>query len=37
MGEVDVICSDKTGTLTYNELTLAAIWNSKFVNLINFY
>lgn len=29
MGGADCICSDKTGTLTQNVMTLVKIWNQK--------
>lgn len=31
MAKVSVICTDKTGTLTTNKLTLTTIWNEKLV------
>jgi P-type E1-E2 ATPase len=33
MAKVSVICADKTGTLTTNNLTFTALWNEKFVRL----
>lgn len=33
MAQVSVICADKTGTLTKNNLTFTMIWNEKFVTL----
>jgi len=29
IGEVDTICTDKTGCLTQNKMTLRSIWNEK--------
>ena len=31
MGNADNICSDKTGTLTQNKMTLTRIWNDYMV------
>ena len=36
MGRADMICSDKTGTLTLNKSTLLRIWNGKEINVESF-
>jgi P-type E1-E2 ATPase len=33
MGGANNICSDKTGTLTKNEMTVTTFWQGKVVNL----
>lgn len=33
MGGANNICSDKTGTLTKNEMTLTTYWNEKTISL----
>jgi len=33
MGGADCICSDKTGTLTRNEMTLTKIWMNEIIDL----
>ena len=35
MGCVDIICTDKTGTLTKNDLALQNVWNGDFLDISN--
>ena len=33
MGGADSICSDKTGTLTMNKMTLTKMWNQNYIEV----
>ena len=36
MGGANMICSDKTGTLTQNKMTLTSIWNQSTIYIDNY-
>lgn len=36
MGGANMICSDKTGTLTQNKMTLTSIWNQSTIPIDNY-